>query len=424
MKVHLWCFTFISIMVCMAVASAQDSLNVRKISEFRGQWRTLDGIAVQDTLAYLAAGSDGLYILSVADPQHPVEIGHCPTASRYVTVSGSYAYLASNNMFSIVDISDPTAPVQTGPSLYLPSNAYITNLNQAGDFVYAVADSWVEGESFQYLSVFDVSDPAHSTLVGSHCYVILYGSAVSGDYLYLAQCDIGFTVCRVEDPFTSIAHAPWEQGIDPLQVAIAGTHAYLSCPFVFRVMDITDPLNPTVMGACSLGAYCGCKMALAGQFAFVADPWSGSGLRIVNVMDPAHPAVSGFYRTLRVTSGIAGQGHYAYLSQDTALVIYDCSAATSSPEPFTRPPSSFVLSAYPNPFNPSTTIRYDLPASGIIHLSVFDLLGREVTTLFSGTQTAGSHEARFDGAQLSSGIYFVRLESNLHSSQHKIVLLK
>jgi hypothetical protein len=87
-------------------------------------------------------------------------------------------------------------------------------------------------------------------------------------------------------------------------------------------------------------------------------------------------------------------------------------------------PSSFAVAAYPNPFNPSTTIRYDLPASGKIRVSVFDLLGREVATLFSGTQTAGSHEARFDGSQLSSGIYFVRLQTNQQQSQHKIVLLK
>jgi len=66
---------------------------------------------------------------------------------------------------------------------------------------------------------------------------------------------------------------------------------------------------------------------------------------------------------------------------------------------------------YPNPFNPTTVISYSLPNDGPATMKVYDLLGREVTTLFSGSQEAGSYELRFDGSSLASGIYIYRLQA-------------
>ena len=64
---------------------------------------------------------------------------------------------------------------------------------------------------------------------------------------------------------------------------------------------------------------------------------------------------------------------------------------------------------YPNPFNPSTVIRYQLPNTGHVNMSVFDILGRQVTTLVNGQKDAGYYSAIFDGSKFASGVYFVRL---------------
>jgi hypothetical protein len=74
-------------------------------------------------------------------------------------------------------------------------------------------------------------------------------------------------------------------------------------------------------------------------------------------------------------------------------------------------PESFVLMQnYPNPFNPSTTIRFGLPNSSHVTVTVFNTLGQQVGLLQDGEQEAGYHEVRFDGKNFSSGVYFYRIQ--------------
>ena len=88
-------------------------------------------------------------------------------------------------------------------------------------------------------------------------------------------------------------------------------------------------------------------------------------------------------------------------------------------------PNRFELAQnYPNPFNPTTEIKYSAPQKGYVSLKVYDLLGREVATLFDGIQSPGEHSARFDGANRASGVYFYRLKEGATEATKKLVLLK
>jgi hypothetical protein len=79
---------------------------------------------------------------------------------------------------------------------------------------------------------------------------------------------------------------------------------------------------------------------------------------------------------------------------------------------------------YPNPFNPTTKIRYSIPEYSSVTLKVFNLLGEEIETLFSGEQSAGVYEATFDASRLSSGIYFCSLQTREHKFTRKMMLIK
>ena len=95
------------------------------------------------------------------------------------------------------------------------------------------------------------------------------------------------------------------------------------------------------------------------------------------------------------------------------------------PETANPNPVDFYLEQnYPNPFNPATEISYTLPQAGLVSLRVYDILGREVAVLMDGFSTSGTYRTTFDGSQLSSGIYFTRLQAGNHSEFCKMVLLK
>ena len=79
---------------------------------------------------------------------------------------------------------------------------------------------------------------------------------------------------------------------------------------------------------------------------------------------------------------------------------------------------------YPNPFNPRTTIMYQLSRSSVVRLSVYDILGREVTTLVNEVKEPGSYTILFDGSKLASGIYFYRLQAGTYHDTKKLLLLR
>ena len=88
-------------------------------------------------------------------------------------------------------------------------------------------------------------------------------------------------------------------------------------------------------------------------------------------------------------------------------------------------PTEFALrSNYPNPFNPRTTIAFDLPSRAEVKLVIYDVLGRQVRVLVEGTRAAGTHEVVFEASDLPSGTYLVRLETPQGSFVQTMQLVK
>ncbi len=79
---------------------------------------------------------------------------------------------------------------------------------------------------------------------------------------------------------------------------------------------------------------------------------------------------------------------------------------------------------YPNPFNPSTTIKYSIPKLSFVTLKIFDVLGNEIAILVNEEKTTGNYKVEFDASNLSSGVYFYRLQAGDFIDTKKIVLLK
>ena len=89
-------------------------------------------------------------------------------------------------------------------------------------------------------------------------------------------------------------------------------------------------------------------------------------------------------------------------------------------------PEDFLLQNYPNPFNPNTKIKFAVPRGGNVSIKVYDLSGKEITSLVNKNLREGSYELDFsaDDFSLSSGTYFVQLRMGDYQIVSKIVLLR
>ena len=83
-----------------------------------------------------------------------------------------------------------------------------------------------------------------------------------------------------------------------------------------------------------------------------------------------------------------------------------------------------LFDVYPNPFNPSAVIKYEVPKAVYVYLRIYDILGREISIIDEGVKQLGKHEVIFNGANLSSGVYFAVIEAEGYIDSKKFILLK
>ena len=157
------------------------------------------------------------------------------------------------------------------------------------------------------------------------------------------------------------------------------------------------------------------------------------GIRIVSIFSPVafnpeepdevFPPNTAYHRARTPGTGgnpYSGDGNWRLLN-----VTFTGDEITTSTEPgFALPAGISLFQNYPNPFNPTTLIRYELTEAAEIRLDVYNIQGQRVASLVNSAQTAGMHSVRFDGSQLSSGIYIYRLQAGNTVLTRKMTLIK
>jgi hypothetical protein len=287
-------------------------------------WGGVNRIAVVGTLAYVTTGVSGLRIVSIADPTHPVELGHYDTPGDAVgvAVQGNYAYVADwDGGLRVVDITNPSTPEEAGFCCYSPPEP-AENVAVSGNHAYVAKDEWG-------LWVVDITNPAAPIEVGYY-FAWTKGVAVSGNYAYLAVVNGGLAVLDITNPAVPVQVGGYATPGNPHGVAVSGTYAYLAAWRAgLRVVNILNPAAPSEVGSYDTPGHAR-GVTVSGNYAYVADELSG--LRVVNITNPAAPFETGFYDTPGEAYGVAVSGNCAYVA-DTwhGLRIYDCSAAMGDP---------------------------------------------------------------------------------------------
>ncbi len=141
---------------------------------------------------------------------------------------------------------------------------------------------------------------------------------------------------------------------------------------------------------------------------------------------PLMVADAGQSRTITDSLGLTTVGEATGDSNLKGAVIngrsYGNITSTDSRSLF--PKSAVLYQNFPNPFNPKTTISFDLPTDAQVNLEVYDLLGRKIVTLYDGRLHAGSHTVEFKGNSLASGVYMCRLSTRSGTMTRKLILAK
>jgi hypothetical protein len=150
----------------------------------------------------------------------------------------------------------------------------------------------------------------------------------------------------------------------------------------------------------------------------------------VNYLDAGATVVG---HTTAINYGVAGQAHVYFLvtatdangNEGPAAVLYD-----ATPVPGAQPTLYALHPCVPNPFNPATTIRFDLPQASPVRVRVYDMAGRLVQTLVDGAVLeAGSHDVMWrgddaSGRHVAAGTYFCRMEAGVFSGTQRMTLVK
>jgi len=408
---------FLLLLILSFPVFAQDSLNVTMIGGVAHIGP--NGLTVDEEYAYIACGLDGTCIIDISNPYNPFLVGSCETLSyaRDIVVKDSYAYVANDDGLQILNISDPANPIEV--------NWYNTLGYCNGGFSYLNYLFWADGPGG--LIIFDISNPTNPIEIGNFnpSSYWVEDIDIQDNYAYLAGEWDGLRIIDISNLAVPCEIGYYNTPGQAHQVAVVDDYAYIAdWSEGLRIVNITNPYSPYETGFFNPISYC-LGITVFGNYAYLAA--SSGGLIIVDISNPYNPMEVGYYdQLLNYSQDVCVIGNLAYLANGTFFGIYDCSETLSvtagNSSLLGKSPS--LSSAYPNPFNPSSLICFQLPVASNVQIYVYDMQGNNVATLTDGWLTSGSYQVLFDATNLSSGIYFARLNTRDFIQTQKMILVK
>ncbi len=336
-------------------------------------------------------------IVDIADPAHPIVFANGFPSAHTLEISSAGIMFAEFPGLRIYDLNATPAV----PRLLHESGGEGHDCMPKGtDRLYDFHGRGITNDTV----IWDVSDPAHPDTLGiinDPSIVYNHSGDVTPDQRYLYICD---------------------------ELATG------SSPDI-TIWDIANPSTPVRVGQVADDNSTVHNIYVVGNLAYVA--YYASGFKVFDLTDPTRPVLAGQYDTTMRNgeSYIGAIGAYVGLPSGNILVCdieNGLFAFTVTPALATDEPAdaAFRLEQnFPNPFNPSTHIPFELTRGGRVVLSVYDVAGRRVRAVLDRELPAGLHEAEWDGKDeagrsVASGVYFYRMQAGAETETRRMVLLK
>jgi len=335
-------------------------------------------VAVRDNFAYVTAHGwghgCGVVVFDVSNPAEPESLGYVYTehGGDQIVIGGDYAYVTGYSDLYTFSLANPAIPLCVDSQLLNNRDEYrgLTVLN--GYLYYGCESSFY---------VYNLSNPAMPQLVGS-CNLgggLVFDLAASGDYVFVAD---GFNDTRI--------------------------------------VDVRNPTNPSEINW--IGGYAVFAVAAAGNMVVMDDL---TRISIYDVTDPLDPRLVGYYSTYEYITDMEIQGQYLFTTSGYEFRVYQCDALTNIIAPSEPFPTEFsLLPPYPNPFNNILTIPFTIPIQKEVLINIYNILGQKVHELAFPHLSPGPHQILWDATMCASGVYIIQSVSSGRECRQKVVLLK
>jgi hypothetical protein len=252
---------------------------------------------------------------------------------------------------------------------------------------------------------------------------------VSWPYLFVPDESYGLYVLDVSDPYNIVEVANRQIEGSPRWIDVSPDQNYLYlADFTggLRVFDVSDPLVPEEVGLIEENLVHVNHVVSSGDSIYVTDS-RGIGLHVYDVSNPIVPTEVAYHRTPGIhVIDIALAEDLIYISDQTHFEIFefDVPAGVEDSHPGSLITDYRIHAVYPNPFNATTKIVFEIAEAGHVTLQLFNSIGQKVQTLVDDHYQAGRHTYTFQGNKLVSGIYILRLDANGVIDSHKLSLMK
>lgn len=280
-------------------------------------------IYVSGKYAYIA-DKNALKIIEISDPSEPIERGSCLLDEKIngIFVVGEHAFAAVGiDGLQIIDISDASSPTKKGNPINTPG--YAEDVFVAGNFAY-IADG---PGSIQIVDITDINNPVLKYALPSKSNETAIGVYVAGNYIYVALDEntvqilyFGVDETPIVDPVL-MGSVPLDNDVN--RVFVHGTHAFVANDLDgLRVIDISDPTKLIPVGEYKISEDKAEDVFVAGDHAFVA--FRNSGIQILDISDPKNPElVFGSGTSDNLARGVNVSGKYAFVAdEDKGFLAY------------------------------------------------------------------------------------------------------
>jgi len=400
-----------------------------------------------------------------------------------IFIDNGFAFVIGTNGgggMHILDLSNPVNPVRTA---YYTQSGYIHDVYVWNDTVVAMSEN-----TYDLIDITNKNNPQLISVSAALPGIYAHSGWMTEDKRYFIgteEFDVrDITVWDLQDRSSwELVVTSWQMsgstGGDPVHnLFVKGNYAHISYyKQGYVVLDISDPTNPTLAGhydtyPSNSGTYngaWGCYPYLPSGLILVSD--MQTGLYVLQFNDPLPVELSSFaaiaknqnvelhwstsseinnygfeiqrksdnwFATIGFTEGNGNttlMNNYTFIDENLSIGTYvyrlkqvDFSGSFNYSDEVTvdvTTLSQYMLNQnYPNPFNPATTISYSVPKQTMVNISVYNAIGEKLHSLVSEFKDAGFYTIQFNASDMSSGIYFVRMNAGEYSQLIKMNLIK